>query len=62
MVKEYHEEEKTLLLLKVPHVELPSFRYGQPSDGSGIGNGEADVGDEVGENPNNKVKVKVVNW
>lgn len=42
---------KDFVVVKVPHVELPSFRYGQPSDGSGIGNGEASVGDEVGEGP-----------
>lgn len=42
---------KDFVVVRVPHVELPSFRYGQPSDGSGIGNGEADVGDEVGEGP-----------
>ena len=42
---------KDFVVVRVPHVELPSFRYGQPSDGSGIGNGEAGVGDEVGEGP-----------
>jgi uncharacterized protein len=42
---------KDFVVVKVPHVELPSFRYGQPSDGSGIGNGQAEVGDEVGEGP-----------
>ena len=42
---------KDFVVVRVPHVELPSFRYGQPSDGGGIGNGEADVGDEVGEGP-----------
>lgn len=42
---------KDFVVVRVPHVELPSFRYGQPSDGGGIGNGEAEVGDEVGEGP-----------
>ncbi len=42
---------KDFVVVRVPHVELPSFRYGQPADGSGIGNGEAGVGDEVGEGP-----------
>lgn len=42
---------KDFVVVKVPHVELPSFRYGQPSDGSGIGNGKTEVGDEVGEGP-----------
>ena len=42
---------KDFVVVRVPHVELPSFRYGAPSDGSGIGNGEADVGDEVGQGP-----------
>ena len=53
---------KDFVVVKVPHVELPSFRYGQPSDGSGIGNGQADVGDEVGEDHHkDKAKDKVVN-
>lgn len=42
---------KDFVVVRVPHVELPSFRYGAPSDGSGIGNGEASVGDEVGDGP-----------
>jgi len=42
---------KDFVVVRVPHVELPNFRYGQPSNGEGIGNGEADVGDEVGDGP-----------
>lgn len=42
---------KDFVVIRVPHVELPNFRYGKPSDGSGIGNGKAEVGDEVGDGP-----------
>ena len=42
---------KDFVVVRVPHVELPSFRYGAPADGSGVGNGEAGVGDEVGDGP-----------
>ena len=42
---------KDFVVVRVPHVELPSFRYGRPSNGEGIGNGEAEVGDEVGDGP-----------
>ena len=42
---------KEFVVVRVPHVELPSFRYGTPSNGEGVGNGQVDVGDEVGEGP-----------
>jgi uncharacterized sporulation protein YeaH/YhbH (DUF444 family) len=42
---------KDFVVVRIPHIELPSFRYGQPSDGGGIGNGEVSEGDEVGEGP-----------
>lgn len=42
---------KDFVVVRVPHVELPSFRYGQPANGEGVGNGEVGVGDEVGEGP-----------
>ena len=42
---------KDFVVVRVPHVELPNFRYGQPANGEGIGNGKADVGDEVGDGP-----------
>jgi len=42
---------KDFVIVRVPQIELPSFRYGAPSDGGGIGNGEVSEGDEVGEGP-----------
>ena len=42
---------KDFVVVRVPHVELPNFRYGKPSNGEGVGNGPVDVGDEVGDGP-----------
>ena len=40
---------KDMVVVDIPYIELPRFRYGN-QDG-GIGNGPADVGDEVGDGP-----------
>jgi hypothetical protein len=42
---------KDFVVVRVPHVELPSFRYGKPANGEGVGNGPVDVGDDVGDGP-----------
>jgi len=41
---------KDTIIIDVPVIELPQFRFGN-GDGSGIGNGEADEGDVVGQGP-----------
>lgn len=41
---------KDLVIVDVPVIDLPSFRHGKNKK-SGVGNGPAEVGDEVGDGP-----------
>ena len=48
--KKVKRRGKDMVVIDVPVIELPQFRFGD-GDGSGIGNGEADEGDVVGQGP-----------
>ena len=48
--KKIKRHGKDLVVVDIPVIDLPSFRHGKPKDG-GIGNGPAEIGDEVGDGP-----------
>jgi uncharacterized protein len=48
--KKVKRHGKDLVVVDIPVIDLPSFRHGRPKTG-GIGNGPAEIGDEVGDGP-----------
>ena len=48
--KKVKRRGKDMVVIDVPVIELPQFRFGD-GDGSGIGNGDADEGEVVGQGP-----------
>jgi uncharacterized protein len=48
--KRLERRGKDFVVVGTPYIELPNFRYGD-SKGKGVGNGDVEEGDEVGDGP-----------
>jgi uncharacterized sporulation protein YeaH/YhbH (DUF444 family) len=48
--KRLQRRGKDFVVVGTPYIELPNFRYGN-SKGKGVGNGDVEEGDEVGDGP-----------
>jgi len=49
--KKVKRHGKDLVVVDIPVIDLPSFRHGKSKSDGGVGNGPVDVGDEVGDGP-----------